>query len=311
MSPSALMISLARFLPIRAHREFEQTWLGSLLGQAVIMMILILAYVAALAIFYKVIPDALNDLRSVVGDAFFYAFAVAPFFVILGFSIVPTTLRARRQSRLKRRKFAFRAGASELFRLYPYGTDQHSEFERPGGEDKRAVNWLKATAHSVNYLCGVSGVGKSSLVQASLLPGMEAAGWRSAVVRVDTDPVERIRQAVLSVSEFVDVAERETLPLMELLNTVSRQIERTGQSPLLIVVDQFEEFLILNDAVDQQLLADILRGLIDSPLNGIRFLFVFRSDYREVLFKLSLPASFLGTTHSSWRPSIATKRRTF
>ena len=134
-----------------------------------------------------------------------------------------------------------------------------------------------------------SGAGKSSLVQAGLLPRLKATGWRTAVVRVDKDPVERIRQAVLSVPDLPHGGEAETLPLADLLAAVSLQIGRTDQPPLLIVIDQFEEFLILNDTSERQPLADILCRLADSPLQGVRLLLVFRSDYRELLFKLELP----------------------
>ena len=140
----------------------------------------------------------------------------------------------------------------------------------------------------MNYICGPSGAGKSSLVHASLLPRLEVAGWRTAVVRVDAVPVERIRQAVLSVTALPHGEEDETLPLPDLLAAVSQRIGR-GQTPLLIVIDQFEEFLILNDAADREPLTDILRGLADSPMEGVRLLLVFRSDYRELLFKLNLP----------------------
>ena len=114
-------------------------------------------------------------------------------------------------------------------------------------------------------------------------------GWRTAVVRVDSDPVERIHQAVRSVPDLPPDGEAETLSLARLLAAVSQRIGQDGRPPLLIVIDQFEEFLILNDAADGQPLADILRGLADAPLEGVRLLLVFRSDYREMLFKLELP----------------------
>ena len=289
MSLSNVMISLSRFVPERARKDFERTWLSSLLGQAVVMLTLIVAYVVSLVTLYKLIPDVLDGLQSEVGDAVFYGISVAPLGVILVFSTLPTAFRAWRQYRLSRRKFAWQAGVSELFRLHPYGADDQAEYVRPGGEDDKATNWLKSTPHSVNYLCGPSGAGKSSLVQASLLPRLEVTGWRTAVVRVDADPVEQIRQAILSVPDLLHGGEAEALPLTDLLAAVSQRIGRTDQSPLLIVIDQFEEFLILNDAADHQPLADILRGLADSPLKGIRLLLVFRSDYRELLFKLNLP----------------------
>ena len=289
MSLGIFDFSFERFVPKRARREFERTWLSSLLGQAVVMLGLIVTYVLALVILYKFIPDVLHGLRLEVGYTVYYVFAVAPLGVILVFSTLPTSFRAWRQYRLSRRKFAWRAGVRELFRLHPYGAEDQAEYERPGGEDDKIAEWLQATPHSINYLCGPSGAGKSSLVRACLLPRLEAADWCTAVVRVDADPIERIRQAVLSIPDLLHGGEAETQPLANLLAAVSQQTGQTGQPPLLIVIDQFEEFLILDDATDYRPLADILRGLADSPLNGVRLLLVFRSDYRELLFKLDLP----------------------
>ena len=249
----------------------------------------IIAYVAALVLLYNLIPDVLDGMRLIVGDTVFYGFTLVPFGVILVFSTLPSALRARRQYRLSRQKFAWRASEKELFRLHPYGAEDQTEYRHPGGEDENAVKWVKATPHSVNYLCGPSGVGKSSLIHACLLPRLEVTGWRTAVVRVDADPVERIRHAVVSIPDLLHNGEANTLPLPGLLAAVSKRIGQSGQPPLLIVIDQFEEFLILNDAADRRPLSDFLRGLADAPLKGIRLLLVFRSDYRELLFKLKLP----------------------
>ena len=283
-----VIISHLSVVSERARKEFERSWLSSLLGQAVVMLGLFVAYVAALVALYELSPDVLDGLRSEVGDTIYYASAAVPLVVILLFSTLPTALRARRQYRLRRQNFAWRADVDELFRLYPYGADSRAEYQRPGGEDDRAANWLNATQHSVNYLCGPSGVGKTSLVQASLVPRLENAGWRCAVARVDTDPADRIRQAVLSVYDLLHGGEVETPPLADLLEAVSQRIGQSCEPPLLIVIDQFEEFLIRNDTTDHPF-ANILRELADSPLEGIRLLLVFRSDYRELLFKLNLP----------------------
>ena len=297
MSLGDVKINPLSFVPKSARKEFERTGLSSLLGQTVLMLFLLVIYVTPLVALNGLIPDALEDLESAVGQGVFYSFAVVPIIVILLFSTVPTVLRARRQYRLNRRKFAWETGSGELFRLHPYGAADRDAYERPGGEHDKVVNWLTATPHSVNYLCGLSGAGKSSLVQASLLPRLEKAGWRTAVVRVDVDPVERIRQAVLSVPNLMQGEEVETLSLANLLEAISRRIGRIGQPPLLIVIDQFEEFLILNEAADRQPLSDILRRLDGSPLKGVRLLLVFRSDYRELLFKLNLPR-FLSTENA-------------
>ena len=140
MSLSNVKISLLSLVPERARKEFARTWLSSLLGQAVVMLVLIIGYVALLVSLYKLIPDTLNGLRSVVDSRVYYGFAVAPLGIILVFSTLPTAFRAWRQYRLSRRKFAWRAGVSELFRLHPYGADDQAEYERPEVGNVRSQN---------------------------------------------------------------------------------------------------------------------------------------------------------------------------
>ena len=81
--------------------------------------------------------------------------------------------------------------------------------------------------------------------------------------------------------------------------------------PALIVIDQFEEFLILNDAAARAPLIELLHALDRTPLPGLRLLCVFRSDYRELLFKLGLPGHIPGVNAFELAPFLRAEAETF
>jgi hypothetical protein len=62
----------------------------------------------------------------------------------------------------------------------------------------------------------------------------------------------------------------------------------------MLVIDQFEEFLILHDEAGRIGLAALLNDLAKNPIGGLRLLLVFRSDYRALVYKLSLPPLLSG-----------------
>ena len=78
-----------------------------------------------------------------------------------------------------------------------------------------------------------------------------------------------------------------------------------------MVIDQFEEFLILNEEKTRAPLLPLLYALDKSPLPGVRLLCVFRSDYRELLFKLGLPPYVVGVNAFDLAPFLRTEAEAF
>jgi hypothetical protein len=62
-----------------------------------------------------------------------------------------------------------------------------------------------------------------------------------------------------------------------------------GKGPLLVILDQFEELLILDGAAQAGAFQKLIEDLATSPLPGIKLLLVYRSDYEPEIFKLDLP----------------------
>jgi hypothetical protein len=94
--------------------------------------------------------------------------------------MLPTAWRALREHRMKIHAIG-KAGSFEAvnFRPFPYGESDRPIFKRLDGADSAILRWLNTTNISLLYLSGASGVGKSSLLAASVLPQLrDACGWR-------------------------------------------------------------------------------------------------------------------------------------
>jgi hypothetical protein len=81
------------------------------------------------------------------------------------------------------------------------------------------------------------------------------------------------------------------------LGTTRELIEvaaRRCRDRLLIVLDQFEEFLILGAPDRQTALAKMLADLSERPVKGLKILLVVRSDYQTALDEVGLPRLLQG-----------------
>jgi formylglycine-generating enzyme required for sulfatase activity len=107
----------------------------------------------------------------------------------------------------------------------------------------REIEGLTALIHAQRLvlLYGDSGVGKSSLLQAGVIPRMEEADPGYAVInaRALTDPADAVRAALRRKLPEAELPDEET-PLVDFLAAATRALDR----PLVVVIDQFEEFFI-------------------------------------------------------------------
>src|SRR5260370_38354386 len=65
---------------------------------------------------------------------------------------------------------------------------------------------------------------------------------------------------------------------------------RRVPASLLIVLDQFEEFVILGKPEQQQVFATLLTDLQALPIKGLSLLLVLHSDYQTFLEDIGLPS---------------------
>jgi hypothetical protein len=126
-----------------------------------------------------------------------------------------------------------------------------------------AARAWSATVAQRGYLSGASGVGKSSLLSAAVLPQLHDAGWTVVETRLFGDPAERLRKAALEDERIFKrkPTNANELSLRELLKIAAEATAKTHATPLLLVIDQFEEFLILHDEKRTAVLAVEKGGL--------------------------------------------------
>src|SRR5262249_29783025 len=148
---------------------------------------------------WKYALDDLLAFHAAVGSLAFWSIIGAPLVIILLFSMLPTAWQALREHRLKATVIGgdvqFKPG---YFRLQPYGAADRDTFKRLDAAYDAILGWLKSTEASLLYLSGASGVGKSSLLNARVLPQLRDSGWMVIETRLFGDPIERLRTALLT-----------------------------------------------------------------------------------------------------------------
>jgi hypothetical protein len=233
------------------------------------------AYVAALIVGlmkYKEFTAAFRQtgLPPWSGIVLIAAFPVGA----LVFSTIPSVIdqkRIRRRSQIK-----VDVGDSPYFTLRPREIEE--SFERADQAHQDVLNWLKSTREPVLYLTGSSGTGKSSLLAAWVIPKLKRDGHVVFELRGYELIFERIKGATLTPGFIWAKPPGRGTDLRILLE---RSCERLGERRLIIVIDQFEEFLILKDKEQQTAFQQFLSSTV---MDGLTFLLVYRPEY-EHLFR--------------------------
>lgn len=275
--------------------------LKSAFGQLTLLFIGLLLYAALLGAASRLLYPATSlddavealfaDLSLHLGQGMAYLALALPLALILilnGYPAIRTWWVDRHQRRVARSDAP--SPPPGYFRLAPYGTDDATHYQRLDGTHERIQHFVKTSNRALLYLTGASGVGKSSLVDAALLPALETEGWQTLRVRAFDDPLQRLRSRLLDTSSLFDDTQLADAPLRDLLDEAATTAMQAGVKRTLIVIDQFEEFLLL--ATDPSRKADAVsffRRFDEHPVSGVSFLIVCRSDYRPLLFQEGFP----------------------
>ncbi len=131
------------------------------------------------------------------------------------------------------------------------------------------------------YFCAeILGSGKSSLLNAYVLPNIKERGWTVIETRAWQNPE---RALLHSLKRAENTSQSQSL--REAVEDAAQQ----ASERLLIVLDQFEEFVILGSIEQQQRFAAFVADLKSRPVKGLALLLVMRSEYQVPLESIGLP----------------------
>ncbi|MBK7071569.1 MAG: SUMF1/EgtB/PvdO family nonheme iron enzyme [Myxococcales bacterium] len=141
--------------------------------------------------------------------------------------------------------------------------------------DARAIA-ERLRAQPVVVLAGDSGVGKSSLALAGVVPGFAEAGWTCVAFTPGRHPLAALAAAVAPVLGEPDLAARLAVEPGALATALGRRA--ASGSRTLLVVDQLEELCTLATPDEAAAFAEALAALA-VPAAGVRLLATARSDF--------------------------------
>jgi eukaryotic-like serine/threonine-protein kinase len=150
--------------------------------------------------------------------------------------------------------------------LFAFGAEHRSLFFGRDGEVETILERLRGDPFLL--VAGDSGVGKSSLCRAGVVPAIEegalGAGWTILPMVPGQHPIARLRDTLGAGSDACDELVREL---------------RARAGGLLLFVDQMEELVTLSEPAEADALAAVIGQLAATPRMDLRVLGTVRSDF--------------------------------
>ena len=133
-------------------------------------------------------------------------------------------------------------------------------------------------------LYGRSGVGKSSILRAGVIPRLQDQGHLTCIIRSFTDPLQHMQRMVrrLVTGNGAGGFDPDGASLQELL----RRNWSGSASRIVVMLDQFEEFFLLLDEQGREAFVDELGVIMEDDGLPLQFVFVMREDMLAEMSRL-------------------------
>ncbi|MDZ7292728.1 MAG: winged helix-turn-helix domain-containing protein [candidate division KSB1 bacterium] len=180
-------------------------------------------------------------------------------------------------------------GARRPYKFLDYYTEQDAPLFF-GRESEIETICSQILAHRSFILHGRSGVGKSSIVRAGLMPRLKTQGHLVFTIRSFTDPLQQMVNALLPLTAG-DGAPESASKLEDLVAVLEKN---TSGHPIIFFLDQFEDFFLLLTQPRQQQFIDTIGKLFSNDARPFRLVFVLREDLLAEMsqFKSVIPEIF-------------------
>ncbi len=147
--------------------------------------------------------------------------------------------------------------------------------------------------HRHLVLFGRSGVGKTSLLRAGLMPtlvgeddGDDSERFLPVYCRALVDPVAELKQAIVNALDERDLILSETSPEASLVDPI-RVASEASPVPLVILLDQFEELHVRLGGAARESFLDALADAMEGAPPTVRFVLAIREDFLGQLYDLA------------------------
>ena len=139
-------------------------------------------------------------------------------------------------------------------------------------------------SHRLVLLTGPSGIGKTSLLKAGVMPKLAGYNYDTVYVQVKADPAAEIISAVQQV-----VADRSdiVIPSLDEFDSFLASVEDILHHELILLLDQFDQYLATTSVESQSKFALALDQCLRTSPSQVRFVVSVRDDYLGLLARLA------------------------
>lgn len=217
---------------------------------------------------------------------------VATFFALT----LPQWRTRRRTQRLIHWSLEGHDSEPGYFRIGPYEDipPDQERFSRADGAHESVLRWLSAPSQPLLFLTGASGAGKTSLLNAWVIPHLREADSPARIItlRGFDDPLCLLRSHILTEGVVWSKPPKSAAdePVADLLRRACSHLKESS-CRVVLVFDQFEEFLILHEGDTEALkpVRDFLDAVVRMAFPGLTVLVTLRTEYEGMLSSLGVP----------------------